>query len=91
MSSVTELIVAALIIVGAAFTALGSFGLLRLRDFYSRLHSPTKATTLGVGGVLLAERGYEQVADRLAEEDFYREDHRLIFRRVTDIHGYVGR
>ena len=28
--------------------------LLRLRDFYSRLHAPTKATTLGVGSLLVA-------------------------------------
>jgi len=25
-----------------------------LRDFYSRLHAPTKATTLGVGSLLIA-------------------------------------
>jgi multicomponent K+:H+ antiporter subunit G len=25
-----------------------------LRDFFMRLHAPTKATTLGVGGVLVA-------------------------------------
>jgi multicomponent K+:H+ antiporter subunit G len=53
-----ELLVAALIVIGALFTALGSFGLLRLRDFYSRLHSPTKATTLGVGSLLIASSIY---------------------------------
>jgi len=53
-----ELLVATLIVVGALFTALGSFGLLRLRDFYSRLHSPTKATTLGVGSLLVASAIY---------------------------------
>ncbi len=36
-----------LILIGAGFTLVGSLGLLRLRDFYSRLHAPTKATTLG--------------------------------------------
>jgi multicomponent K+:H+ antiporter subunit G len=49
-----ELLVAVLIVIGAAFTLLGSFGLLRLGDFFSRLHTPTKATTLGVGSLLLA-------------------------------------
>ena len=49
-----ELLVAVLIVIGAAFTFLGSFGLLRLGDFFSRLHTPTKATTLGVGSLLLA-------------------------------------
>lgn len=55
---VVELLVAALIVIGALFTLLGSFGLLRLRDFYSRLHSPTKATTLGVGSLLIASSIY---------------------------------
>jgi multicomponent K+:H+ antiporter subunit G len=49
-----ELLLSALILIGAAFTLVGSLGLLRLRDFYSRLHAPTKATTLGVGSLLIA-------------------------------------
>jgi multicomponent K+:H+ antiporter subunit G len=53
-SLVVEVLVAALVVIGAGFTCLGSVGLLRLRDFYSRLHSPTKATTLGVGSLLVA-------------------------------------
>jgi multicomponent K+:H+ antiporter subunit G len=36
------------------FALVGAIGLLRFPDFYMRLHAPTKATTLGVGGVLLA-------------------------------------
>jgi multicomponent K+:H+ antiporter subunit G len=43
-----------LILVGAGFTFVGSMGLIRLRDFYARLHGPTKATTLGVGSLLIA-------------------------------------
>jgi multicomponent K+:H+ antiporter subunit G len=49
-----EYLLSLLILVGAVFIFIGSFGLLRLRDFYSRLHAPTKATTLGVGSLLLA-------------------------------------
>jgi multicomponent K+:H+ antiporter subunit G len=49
-----ELLLSLLILVGAAFTLIGSLGLARLRDFYSRLHAPTKATTLGVGSLLIA-------------------------------------
>ncbi len=49
-----ELLLSALILIGAGFTLIGSLGLLRLRDFYSRLHAPTKATTLGVGSLLIA-------------------------------------
>jgi len=51
---IVELIVASLIVIGAFFTVVGSIGLFRFGDFYSRLHGPTKASTLGVGGILLA-------------------------------------
>ena len=43
-----------LILTGALFTFIGSLGLARLRDFYTRLHGPTKASTLGVGCLLIA-------------------------------------
>jgi multicomponent K+:H+ antiporter subunit G len=46
--------IAALLVAGAAFALIGSLGLAKLGDFYRRLHGPTKATTLGVGAVLLA-------------------------------------
>lgn len=49
-----ELIIAALALFGAAFTLIGSWGLAKLGDFGKRLHGPTKATTLGVGCVLIA-------------------------------------
>lgn len=48
-----EILSLALILAGAAFALIGSIGLLRFPDIYTRLHGPTKATTLGVGGVLL--------------------------------------
>lgn len=46
--------VAVLLVLGAAFALVGSWGLARLGDFLKRLHGPSKATTLGVGCVLLA-------------------------------------
>ena len=49
-----EFLLSLLILIGAGFTLVGSLGLLRLRDFYSRLHAPTKASTLGVGSLLIA-------------------------------------
>jgi multicomponent K+:H+ antiporter subunit G len=49
-----QALIAALLAVGGLFMLVGAVGLLRFRDFYMRLHAPTKATTLGVGGVLLA-------------------------------------
>lgn len=49
-----EYLLSFLILTGAIFTFIGSLGLLRLKDFYMRLHGPTKATTLGVGSLLIA-------------------------------------
>ena len=48
-----EWIIAFFLLVGASFALIGSLGLARLPDFYMRLHGPTKATTLGVGGMIL--------------------------------------
>jgi multicomponent K+:H+ antiporter subunit G len=42
------------LLVGGAFALIGSIGLARLPDLFTRLHGPTKATTLGVGGILIA-------------------------------------
>lgn len=53
MSIWLEAVVAFFVLVGATFTLIGSIGLVRLKDFYTRLHGPTKATTLGVGGIIL--------------------------------------
>ncbi len=49
-----ELLLSLLILTGSILTFIGSLGLVRLRDFYTRLHGPTKATTLGVGCLLIA-------------------------------------
>lgn len=54
MAFVAELIVALLLVVAGVFGLVGSFGLVKLPDMMTRLHAPTKATTLGVGGVLVA-------------------------------------
>lgn len=46
---------ASILLLIAAFTLfVGALGLARLPDFFMRLHAPTKASTLGVGGILLA-------------------------------------
>lgn len=58
MNPVIEFTVSALILLGAAFALLGSIGLARLPDFFTRLHGPTKATTLGVGAMVLASTIY---------------------------------
>jgi multicomponent K+:H+ antiporter subunit G len=54
MSTIAEIIVSLLLLVGGGFTLLGSYGLARLPDFFMRLHGPTKATTLGVGAIIVA-------------------------------------
>jgi multicomponent K+:H+ antiporter subunit G len=51
---VLEGLVAVMLVVGGLFALVGALGMLRLPDFFMRLHAPTKATTLGVGGVLIA-------------------------------------
>lgn len=51
---IAEAVVSFFVVVGATFALIGSIGLARLEDFYSRLHGPTKATTLGVGALLIA-------------------------------------
>lgn len=54
MESLFEFLVASCLVIAGIFGIVGSFGLLKLDDPMSRLHAPTKATTLGVGGVLVA-------------------------------------
>lgn len=54
LSPLVEAGVALLLVTGSAFALLGAIGLVRFKDFYMRLHAPTKSATLGVGGVLLA-------------------------------------
>lgn len=49
-----DILLSVLILIGAFFTLVGSIGLFKLPDFFMRLHGPTKATTLGVGAILLA-------------------------------------
>lgn len=54
LSTWLDVLLAALVLVGTTFALIGSWGLAKLSDFFMRLHGPTKATTLGVGCVLIA-------------------------------------
>ena len=47
------LLTAVLVLGGAGLTLIGSLGLLRLDNFYRRVHAPTLGTTLGTGGILI--------------------------------------
>lgn len=51
---VLEIIVSLLLVAGGVFGLIGSLGLVKLGHPMTRLHAPTKASTLGVGGVLIA-------------------------------------
>lgn len=53
MNLFAEILVSGFVVLGATFALVGSWGLLRLPHLMARLHAPTKATTLGVGSVLL--------------------------------------
>ncbi|MBT0586018.1 Na+/H+ antiporter subunit G [Alteromonas oceanisediminis] len=72
MSFAVELTISILLLLGGLFVLVGSIGLLRLKDIYVRLHAPTKATTLGLGGILAAsmvflfvQRGYLSINELL--------------------------
>ncbi len=54
MTQVIEITVAVLLVLGGAFIAIGAIALVRMPDFYTRLHGPTKATTLGMGAIIMA-------------------------------------
>jgi multicomponent K+:H+ antiporter subunit G len=46
------LLTALLVLIGAAVTLIGTLGLLRLGNFYARVHAPTLGTTLGMASIL---------------------------------------
>ncbi len=58
MATLLEFASAAFIVIGGVFLFVGSFGLAKLPDTMRRLHAPTKATTLGIGSLLIASLIY---------------------------------
>lgn len=58
MTLAAELAISLLLVVGGLFILVGSWGLARLPSVMTRLHGPTKATTLGVGACLIASMIY---------------------------------
>ncbi|GAA0483023.1 monovalent cation/H(+) antiporter subunit G [Salinibacillus aidingensis] len=49
----TEIVISVFLIIGTFITLSGSLGILRFPDVYTRLHASTKASTLGVAGILI--------------------------------------
>jgi multicomponent K+:H+ antiporter subunit G len=60
MTAITDIVIVFLLMLGAGFALIGSWGLVRLPSTMERLHGPTKATTLGLGALLLASVIYFQ-------------------------------
>jgi multicomponent K+:H+ antiporter subunit G len=58
MGLIPEIVISFLLVFSGIFGLVGSYGLIKLSDAMARLHAPTKATTLGVGGVLIASMLY---------------------------------
>jgi multicomponent Na+:H+ antiporter subunit G len=54
VSSLIDLVISILILLGAFLSIVGSLGLIRLPDVYTRLHAVTKGATLGVIFLLTA-------------------------------------
>ncbi len=61
---VAEIVISLLLVIGGLFALVGSYGLIKLPDLMSRLHAPTKATTVGVGSCLLASIGYFMLTEQ---------------------------
>ncbi|MCZ8368450.1 MAG: Na+/H+ antiporter subunit G [Porphyrobacter sp.] len=56
-----DALVAALIVLGSSFALVGSWGLVRLPSLMERLHGPTKASTLGLGAMLVGSAAWFQL------------------------------
>ena len=55
---IQEIVICVLLILGTFFMLLGSIGLVRLPDIYTRMHALTKSSTLGLLGLLVASALY---------------------------------
>lgn len=53
-----EILISAILVIGGFFALVGSWGLARMPSLMTRLHGPTKVTTLGVGSCLIASMIY---------------------------------
>lgn len=56
-----EIITAMFAVLGAAFAAIGSFGLVRMPTFFRRIHAPTLGATVGAWCLTVATIAYFSV------------------------------
>ncbi|MBI1402872.1 MAG: Na+/H+ antiporter subunit G [Porphyrobacter sp.] len=61
--SFPELLASALIVLGSGLALIGSWGLVRLPSLMERLHGPTKASTLGLGAMLVGSVAFFQLVE----------------------------
>ncbi len=61
-----EILISGMLLLGGFTAVLGALGLVRFRTFFTRLHAPTKTSTLGIGGVLLGSIVYLSWISNLA-------------------------
>lgn len=69
MSAVLDLLSWILLVAGGLFCVIGGIGLLRMPDFYTRVHAASMTDTLGAGLILLGlmlQAGWTLVAAKLA-------------------------
>lgn len=50
----TDILSVFFMIIGTFFMLVASIGILRLPDFYTRIHAQTKSSTFGLAGLLIA-------------------------------------
>ncbi|OHU89336.1 MULTISPECIES: Na+/H+ antiporter subunit G [Pseudoalteromonas] len=66
----SEWIISILLLIGGFFVLVGSIGLVKMPDFFMRLHGPTKATTLGMASLLTAAMIYfSQLQDGISAKE----------------------
>lgn len=62
-----DIVISVLLLMGGVLVLVGSIGLVKMPDFFMRLHGPTKATTLGMACLLFAAMAhYSQYGDGLS-------------------------
>ncbi|WP_455477845.1 monovalent cation/H(+) antiporter subunit G [Bartonella sp. B10] len=71
VSLVVAIVITVFLIVGSGLTLIGTIGLVRLSNFYERLHMPSMSASWGAGSVLIASFLYSIFVD-----------HRFIFHEI---------
>ena len=66
LTAITNLISTIFILAGLFFVLVGTIGLLRFPDFYTRMHATGKCDTLGEGLMLVGLMVYQGFAFHLA-------------------------